>query len=75
VRLQQLEAGLRWDRYEYEFSESGSSVTRSDWTIGLNYYWGPDAKVQVNYTWRYTDEAYLPDLDDNALLVNVQFAL
>lgn len=75
LRPQQLETGLRWDRYEYEFNESGSPVTRSDWTLGLNYYWGGDAKVQVNYTWRDTDEAYLPDLDDNALLANLQFAL
>ncbi|MFC1525676.1 hypothetical protein ACFL6X_02575 [Candidatus Latescibacterota bacterium] len=38
----------------------------------INYYWQGSGKVQVNYTWRDTDEPYLPDLDDNALLVSAQ---
>ena len=74
LRPGRLEAGMRFDRYEYAFNESGSRVTHSDWTAGVNCHWHGDNKVQVNYTWRDTDERYLPDLDDNALLVNVQFA-
>lgn len=74
LQPEQLEIGLRFDRYEYEFSESGDRVVQDSWTAGANYYWGQEIKVQANYIWRQTDQQYEPDLDDDALLVNVQFA-
>jgi len=74
IRPGALEAGVRLDRYEYEYSESGSTVTETAWTTGANWYLFGHLKVQTNYTWRATDEAYVPDLDDDVLLVNVQFS-
>ena len=74
LRPEQLEAGLRFDRYEYEFSESGNRIARNHWTLGINYYWEERSKIQMNYTWKDTREAYEPDLDDDLLVLNFQFA-
>jgi hypothetical protein len=71
---ERLEVGLRFDRYEYEFSESGDRVVQDSWTAGANYYCGEEIKVQANYVWRQTDQQYEPDLDDDALLVSAQLA-
>jgi hypothetical protein len=65
---------LRFDRYEYEFSESGDRIAQDSWTAGVNYYCGQEIRVQANYVWRRTEKQYEPDLDDDALLVSAQFA-
>ena len=74
LRPQQLEVGLRFDSYGYEFSESGNRTVQDNLTVGINRYWGGRNRLQVNYTWKKTEEASAPDLDDDILLANLQFA-
>ena len=70
-----LEAGLRFDRYVHQFNESGASVSEDSWTVGLTWQWDARGRLQLNQTWRRTDEPYQPDLADDAVLVSLQFDL
>jgi hypothetical protein len=48
LRPERLEVGLRFDRYEYEFSEAGDRVAENSWTLGANLYGGEGIEVQIN---------------------------
>jgi hypothetical protein len=72
---QRLQAGIRFDRYVHEFSQSGTTVAQDNWALGLNWQWDRRGRLQLNRIWTRTDEAYQPDLADDALLLCVQFEL
>ncbi|MEW6753212.1 MAG: porin [Candidatus Latescibacterota bacterium] len=69
---ERVETGLRFDRYADETGQSGDRVVQDTWTLGVNLRHGPQARLQVNYLLRDTDQRYEPDRDDDALLANVQ---
>jgi hypothetical protein len=64
--------GARFDRLAGESDESGLPVTDDTWTVGLAYQHRELLKVQLNWLIKRTDEAYAPDLDDDALVLAVQ---
>lgn len=67
-----VQAGLRFDRYEDEFNQAGNRVVERHWTAGVNAPLGPGSRLQLNYVWKDIDEPYVPDLDDDLLLLSAQ---
>jgi len=69
-----LETGVRFDHYIYEINESGDRIRQKHWTFGITYRFKDLFKWQLNYIWKRTEERGEPDLKDNILFMNVQFA-
>jgi hypothetical protein len=69
-----LEAGLRFDRYEYRENQVGPRTCESHWTAGLNGYLPPGLRAQLNYVRKDTRSPSVPDPADDALLAQLQVA-
>ncbi len=70
-----IEIGGRFEQYVYEWNESGSRIIRSVWTIGASWRFRTYASLVLNYMIRKTEDPSLRDLDDDALLLQVQFSI
>ena len=70
-----VEVGARAEQYHYEWNEGGAPIVQTNWTFGLSYSYREYVNVKLNYALRRTDDPSLPDLDDDALLMQMQFAL
>jgi hypothetical protein len=70
-----IELGGRFEQYVYEWNESGSRIIETVWTIGASWRFRSYVGLKLNYMIRRTEDPSLPDLDDDALLMQVQFAL
>jgi hypothetical protein len=69
-----LEGGVRFDNYTFEINESGDRIKENRWTFGVTYRFEDVFKGQLNYVWKKTEERGEPDLKDNILFMNFQFA-
>jgi len=72
VLQDELEIGVRFDTYRYEFNESGDRTEQDHWTFGVNYRLNVSLRMQVNYARKETRARDEPDLEDDILSVNVQ---
>jgi hypothetical protein len=70
-----IEVGARFEQYIYEWNESGSSIIESVWTIGASWSFRSYVGLKLNYMIRKTEDPSLWDLDDDALILQVQFAI
>ncbi len=70
-----LEAGARFDSYVYEWNETGAPVTRNTWTFGVRYICHGHVDLKLDYMLIRTDDPTLRDLDDDALILQIQFAI
>lgn len=70
-----LEVGARYDWYHYEWNESGDPIEEKTWTVGIRYVFRTYVDLKLNYVHRSTEDPSLWDLDDDALLLQIQFAI
>jgi hypothetical protein len=70
-----IELGGRFEQYYYEWNESGSRIVRSVWTVGGSWRFRQYVSIHLDYMIRETEDPTLRDLDDDALLLQVQFAI
>ena len=70
----ELEIGLRFDTYRYEFNESGDCTEQDHWTFGVTYRPNASLKAQVNYVRKETRARDEPDLEDDILFADLQMA-
>lgn len=70
-----INLGLRCDRYEDEYHESGVVDCRTIYTFGGTWTPRPDIKVQLSYRYKTLDSPIDLDLDDNILLLGGQVNL
>jgi hypothetical protein len=64
---------FRGEDYMEEADESGIEIHRYRITLGFNYGYRNWLFLRLNYLIRILDDPYNPDLDDDALLLQVQF--
>ena len=69
-----LEVGYRWDVYWDERLGSGDDDRLDTHTLGATYQFAPHVRVQLNYKFKILDSATRPDLQDDILLLALQFA-
>ncbi|MBD3322492.1 MAG: hypothetical protein GF350_15425 [Chitinivibrionales bacterium] len=67
-------AGVRFDRYMYEFDENTHEYADDQVTIGISFTHKPALLLQWNYIYKKYKEQYRRGLDDNILVLNVRFA-
>jgi len=70
-----VEIGARFDTYAYDVNESGTDVVENVWTFGIAYIFRDYIKVKTNYVVRRTHDPNLPELDDDAVILELQASL
>ncbi|MFO8055928.1 MAG: porin [bacterium] len=68
-----LELAARYDTFTTEFQKDGYPVSRNNTTYGINWRPNPSFRLQVNYKHKETECDYMEDLDDDLLVMNMQY--
>lgn len=69
-----LQIGARYDTYIREFLKSGNLPDENNLTFGINLIPTRDMRLQLNYMIKRTEDDIEPDLDDNILFLNLEYA-
>jgi hypothetical protein len=72
--MESLQLGVRYDKYIYKFLKSGSYPDASNITFGTNFTPIQDIRIQLNYVIKKSGNEIEPDLGDNILFMNLQWA-
>jgi len=68
-----LELAVRYDTFTTEFQKDDYPVEQLNTTYGINWMPNPAFRLQLNYLDKETECDYREDLDDNLLVMNMQF--
>jgi len=69
-----VELGVRHDTFTSRLQRDANETSQRNWTYGVNLRPHESVRLQLNYVTKRTVDVSVPDLDDDILFLNVQFA-